>query len=193
MKLTNMNFITMKNKLLGATTNSFMRFFLFAFIFSSILFSCREHYHLESKEGNFSINFPGKPTENKLKLPTADLDSLEINSFSYINPVSSIIYVLSHNRIPNYVTANPDSILQNAKIGPAQNMRTSIVEEKKLNLQGFPGLYFKGLGLDIAMVYHIYIVKDKMYQLAIINNIPREPKEEEIKAFMGSFKLIQIP
>jgi hypothetical protein len=170
-----------------------MKILLFVFIFSTILFSCTEHFYLESKDGNFSVNFPGKPIENKLKLPTADGDYLEINSLSYLSPDSSVIYVLSHNSIPNYVSANPDSILQNAKIGPAQNMRTSIVEEKKLNLQGFPGLYFKGLGLDIAMVYHIYIVKDKMYQLAIINNIPREPEEGEIKAFMGSFKLLQKP
>jgi hypothetical protein len=72
-------------------------------------------------------------------------------------------------------------------------MRTSIVEEKKLDFQGFPGIYFKGLGLDIAMVYYIYIVKDRMYQLAILNKIPREPEEAEIKSFMGSFNLIKKP
>jgi hypothetical protein len=32
-----------------------------------------------------------------------------------------------------------------------------------------------------------------MYQLAILNKIPREPEKKEIEGFMGSFKLIKKP
>jgi hypothetical protein len=171
-----------------------MRLFLFfSMILPFMLFSCGQQYHLKSEEGNFSVNFPGKPAENKLKLPTAEGNELEIVSYTYLSPDSNSVFILSYNEIPDYAAANPDSILQKAKMGPAQNMRTSIVEEKKIEVQGFPGLYFKGLGLDIAMVYYIYIVKDKMYQLAILNSEPREPDNSEINGFMKTFKLLKNP
>ncbi len=158
-----------------------------------LLNSCYADYSLKSEEGNFIVNFPGEPTKKAIRLPIRDGSELDVVTYNYISADSNIVYLLSYNNIPDYASSNPDSILDKAKIGPAQRMRTSIVEEKKLKLQGFPGLYFKGLGLDIAMVYYIYIVKDRMYQLAILNKIPREPEEAEIKSFMGSFKLLKNP
>jgi hypothetical protein len=162
-------------------------------IFVLLLFSCSKPFKISSEEGNFSINFPGEASKKTMNMPAADGSVLNIVSYSYLSPDSNVVYLLSYNNIPNYASANPDSILDKAKIGPAQRMRTTIVEEKKLEIDGFPGLYFKGLGLDIAMVYHIYIVKDRMYQLAILNKIPREPEHKEIKGFMGSFKLLKKP
>lgn len=156
-----------------------------------ILVSCGKSYVLKSEEGNFSVSFPGKPAESKRTVPTAEGEKIDIVSYNYLDEDSTVIYILSYSNIPNSADNNPDSILETAKIGPAQAMRTSIVEEKKLDLNGNPGIYFKGLGLDIAMVYHIYIVKDRMYQLAILNNIPREPEKTEIEQFMGSFKLLK--
>jgi hypothetical protein len=158
-----------------------------------LLFSCSKHHNINSEEGNFSVNFPGEASKKTMSMPAADGSVLNIVSYSYLSPDSNIVYLLSYNNIPNYASSNPDSILDKAKIGPAQRMRTTIVEEKKLEIDGYPGLYFKGLGLDIAMVYHIYIVKDRMYQLAILNKIPREPEKKEIEGFMGSFKLLKIP
>jgi len=158
-----------------------------------LLFSCTKNHKINSEEGNFSVNFPGEPSRKTLKLPSTDGTDLNIVSYSYLSPDSNVVYLLSYNNIPNYANSNPDSILNKAKIGPAQQMRTSIVEEKKLEIDGFPGLYFKGLGLDIAMVYYIYIVKDRMYQIAILNSVPREPEKSEIEAFMGSFKLLKKP
>jgi hypothetical protein len=170
-----------------------MKLLLLLPIFCLLLNSCTNDFSLRSEEGNFIVNFPGEPTKKAMRLPVTDGSELDIVTYNYLSPDSNIVYLLSYNNIPNYASSNPDSILNKAKIGPAQRMRTSIVEEKKLDFQGFPGIYFKGLGLDIAMVYYIYIVKDRMYQLAILNKIPREPEEAEIKSFMGSFKLIKNP
>jgi hypothetical protein len=170
-----------------------MKLLLLLPIFCLLLNSCTNDFSLRSEEGNFIVNFPGKPTKKAMRLPITDGSELDIVTYNYLSPDSNIVYLLSYNNIPNYASSNPDSILNKAKIGPAQRMRTSIVEEKKLDLQGFPGLYFKGLGIDIAMVYYIYIIKDRMYQLAILNKIPREPEEAEIKSFMGSFKLLNKP
>jgi hypothetical protein len=158
-----------------------------------LLSSCKADFSLRSEEGNFIVTFPGEPTKKAIRLPIHEGSEIEIVTYNYLSSDSNIVYLLSFNNIPDYASSNPDSILDKAKIGPAQRMRTTIVEEKKINLKGFPGLYFKGLGLDVAMVYYIYIVKDRMYQLAILNKIPKEPDAAEIKSFMGSFSLLNTP
>jgi len=163
------------------------------FLLLYLLSSCKADFSLRSEEGNFIVNFPAEPIKKAIRLPLTEGSDLEIVTYNYLSPDSNIVYLLSYNDLPDYASSDPDSILDKAKIGPAQRMRTSIVEEKKLDLNGFPGIYFKGLGLDVAMVYYIYIVNDRMYQLAILNKIPREPNNSEIKSFMGSFKLLKNP
>ena len=170
-----------------------MKVLLFIFLIFIGITACNSGHQLKSEEGNFSVNFPGKPTENIHRIPTKDGNELEIFVYAYESHDSTVEFFLSYNNIPNFVSADPDSILQGAKMGPAQVMRTSIMEEKKLEINGYPGLYFKGLGLDVAMIYYIYVVKDRMYQLAILNKEPREPTAAEIKNFMGSFKLLEKP
>jgi len=163
----------------------------FLFFCLGLIASCQSSHELKAEEGNFKVNFPGEPSISQRNLPTGDGDAINVISYNYLTSDSNTIFVLSYNTIPNYASTDPDSILQNAKMGPAQAMRTSIVEEKKLDLNGYPGLYFKGLGLDIAMVYYIYVVKDRMYQMAILNREPREPTAAEVEGFMGTFRLLK--
>ena len=67
--------------------------------------------------------------------------------------------------------------------------KISILE--KLEKDGHPGMRFTLLGVNAASIYDMYLIKDKLYHVCIIDKHPRKPTEAEVEAFMGSFELTE--
>lgn len=64
-----------------------------------------------------------------------------------------------------------------------------ILENKKISLEGYPGLALKAGSADnFFLVYRIYLVENRVYQLGI-SSMLKYPTEKEVESFFGSFKL----
>ena len=163
-----------------------MRSLLIFISFSIILFSCSGSYTVTSDEGNFSVVFPSKPIEGKHPLNTTD-----IYTYSYETEDKTVQYQVAYNYMPGEAEIVPDTLFQDLIMGPAMQLQPMSIQKDDLQIEGHPGARFKLLGVNSATIYDIYLVDRDIYQLAIINHVPRIPTDAEIKAFMGSFKLLK--
>ncbi len=144
-----------------------------------------------SEDGNFSINFFGNtPTETSNTVPT-ELGNLEMVMFMYEKSATEA-YMVAYSDYPSeFVNEKSDAyeLLEEAKNGALGNIGiTATDKEEKIKINGHPGLRFSGNNGQYYVMFDIYLVNNRLYQVAIIRD-GSYPKSEVIDTFMKSFKL----
>lgn len=142
----------------------------------------------KSKEGAFSIDFPGEPEFQKKEIPTEgnplimNMVLIQKNSMGFI--VSWV------NEYPPFMDKETDvkEVLTNASMGSAENTNGAIVESKFIDYKGYTGIEYKvalmgGLGLIKSRTYAI---GNKLYQTMISGSIA-DVLAEENNRFFDSF------
>lgn len=143
-----------------------------------------------SDEGNFKIAFPGEPTFKTEVVPT-ELGDIEMKAFTY-EYGQDAAYMVAYSDYPVEAVEAGDKnlMLQGAKEGVIGNMEASIEEEKDIEIDGNPGVYFKAKSKNFATVYKIFLVRNRLYQIGIIK-AGTYPADSDIKSFLDSFELIR--
>ena len=140
------------------------------------------------EEELFKINFPEFPekTEDTVDRTVEYLVSQKNDS------VRLLLYYRDYNAESIDKYGGAEKFLDNQEkqvIVGQQFTEEDIVENKKIVLEGNPGLSLKaGAAGNFFLVYRIYLVKNRVYQLGI-SSMTKYPTEKEIEEFFGSFQL----
>jgi len=140
------------------------------------------------EEDLFKINFPEFPEKTE---DTADR-TVEYLLSQKNDSVRFLLYYQDYDikSIEKYGGAEKFLNNQEKQVIVGQKFsEKDIIENKKIVLDGYPGLSLKaGAAGNFFLVYRIYLVKNRVYQLGI-SSMTKYPSEKEIEEFFGSFQL----
>lgn len=141
------------------------------------------------EEEDFSINFPTTPIRVE---DTTDRD-VEYS----VQKGDTVNYILYYRDYKEAVIQKMGAkkFLQNQEKQVIEKMgftQEEILENKEVDFYGYPGIALKaGSVKNTFLIYRIYLVGNRLYQLGI-SHTKNFPSEEEIKSFIESFQLKNI-
>ncbi len=145
-----------------------------------------------SKEGDFSINFPGQPKAESTLVDGKNGSKVNMTLYTYDMDDNNAFLVASSDGSSAAIAEDgPRKVLKNEQSGQLSSFGAKAAYmEKESDYGKFPGLMYKiKTSEGFYVVAHTYIVESRMYQLEMISNI--EPTDDQIKSFIGSFKLLK--
>lgn len=140
------------------------------------------------EEDLFKINFP--------EIPEKTEDSTD-NTVEYLlsqknDSVRFLLYYRDYKPESISKFGGAEKFLNNQEKQVIEGQKFSekdIIENKKISLEGYPGLSLKaGAAGNFFLVYRIYLVENRIYQLGI-SSMTKYPTDKEIEDFFGSFQL----
>lgn len=144
-------------------------------------------YH--SKDGRFKIYFQGKPKVASDIVET-EVGDIEMVSILYEKSVTEA-YMVAYSDYPSALieaTSSKD-LLDGAKEGSSTNLGLTKYDlDKDIKIDGYPGVYFKGKVNGIHVEYKIYLVENRLYQVAILRDGSYSSSKNS-KSFFNSFEL----
>ena len=143
-----------------------------------------------SEDGAFKIMFQGEPKQDEQIVPTVAGD-IEMVTFMYEKSITEV-YMVAYSDYPSQMVeeSSVDEILANSKQGSSGNMGiTSFDEEAEIEIDGNKGLFYKGKAGSLHVEYKLYMVSNRLYQLAIIRDGSYSQAERSAE-FFDSFELV---
>ena len=142
-----------------------------------------------SEKGKFKIYFYEEPEISNESVNT-ELGNIEMHTFMHQDGEG--VYMVAFSDYPKALMAlsNPEDLLDGAIKGFTGKMGMKITKQKNNKLDNNTGLYFEAKGGGYYAAVQDYIVKNRLYQIAILRS-DREPTEKEINDFINSFEFVQ--
>ena len=145
----------------------------------------------ENEKGEFRIDFDGhSPSVNSSKVPT-EIGTLDMVQILWEKSLSEA-YAVMYSDYPEELIENsdPNALLQGGKNGAASNLGIlSFDEENDISIDGNPGLEFTGNNGEYYVTWRVYLVDNRLYQVAVMGMNAYVPDENKSK-FLESFELI---
>ncbi len=144
-----------------------------------------------SKEGRFAIAFPAKPETSVAKLKTVGGD-VDVHRFSVNGKSNEISYLVQYNDLPPEVLRDgADKILDTCRDSGVAGIHGKLTNpEVKSSLDGNPGRALEVEGPGFKVVYRIYLVKNRLYQLIVFGD-GSKGLADRAEPFLSSFKLLK--
>jgi len=151
----------------------------------------------KSQDLAFTSLFPKTPKLTVQKIPTA-VGELDMHMVMYapgygdLNAVYSIIRSdYPKDQFEDVTSEYNNSVLDGAVNGAINNVKGTLVYEKKITLNGYPGREIK-IQIDQGYIYmNAYLVENIMYISQVICEIGNDGNKN-IKRFMDSFDIIKV-
>jgi hypothetical protein len=148
-----------------------------------------------SEEGQYSITFPGAPTEQRQSIPIEGMGEIEMVAIMY-EPSQNKVFMVAHADYPEAMVKAAkkadknaiSAIIDNAKQGAVGQMKLTISTEEKIIIQDNVGISFMADNGNIYTEYQIFLVGNRLYQIAILSQGVAVTKAEATP-FFGTFKL----
>ena len=143
-----------------------------------------------SVDGKFKVNFTGNPDVSNESIPT-DVGDIEMYMFMYEKSVTEA-EMIAYSDYPSEMVAmsDPDDMLQGAKEGAVSNLGAVITEEKEIMYNKHKGLEFKANSTQFYVNYKIFLVNNRLYQIAIMRD-GSYASQANVDKFFNSFELIE--
>ena len=152
-----------------------------------------ESEKFQSKEGRYSVAFPGKPERKTVNFPTkAGQVTLVVQM---ANDVKGNVFGVMHGDFPQeYVKeSGPRKIADRVFAGIARQSTDQAKETKEIKMGGQTGwecrVPFNAKGLDGTTHNRVFVIGNRVYLVMVMAFNKRAPSQEEIDAFMKSFKI----
>jgi hypothetical protein len=144
----------------------------------------------ESKEGRFTVEFPGVPRQRSNTRPTARFGTLEQHMFLLEVPNVGV-FTVSYMDYPRGAMDKykPDQLLDDARDNALKIAKGKLLSETKVTMNGFPGrvIVFDGAN-NLVFTAHYYVAKERVY--TALAYVPKASGDSaEVKRFLASFKL----
>ena len=144
--------------------------------------------YFSSEDGNFKVNFSGKPTETSEVIKT-EAGNIELHMFMYEKSATEIEMIAYSDYPTSIIKANtPNDLLNSAKNGAVNNLNAKITEEYKTIFDRNPCIDFKADNKQFYVIYKIFLKNNRLYQIAIMRD-GSYPSKKSIKKFVETFKL----
>jgi len=144
-----------------------------------------------SKDGRFKISFAVEPKTQSQMIDT-EAGKIEMFTFMYEKSATEA-YMVAYADYPSELIkkSKTKDLIAGAKNGVLKNLNSKVTEEKAIKLGNYEGLQFKAKGVEneFYLAYKMYLVKNRLYQIAILRD-GGSPTEESIKSFLNSFELV---
>jgi flagellar basal body-associated protein FliL len=146
-----------------------------------------------SSAGKFSVDYPGTPKEVKQSQPTA-VGKIDIYFYQLEANNKAMLYQAGYNDYPADVVegADPADLLNGALQGGAGAVGGTVLSQKDITLNGFPGKEARISAVSGALkgefTIRIYLVDNRLYQLMAGGSVGKID-EGGINRFLNSFKL----
>jgi hypothetical protein len=146
-----------------------------------------------SKDGRFTVEFPGAPNEAAPQQVQTAVGPLETHLFTLELP-NVAFYAIAYVDYPKDKVGDKsiDSMLESAKDGAVAKVQGTLVDEQKKDFNGNKGLELKIEAKDLMLFGRLMFVQNRLYQILVV--VPK-PKSGEVPAdvthFENSFTLIQ--
>jgi hypothetical protein len=142
-----------------------------------------------AEKGYFKLKFPGEPTRSS---DIVETEAGDITMVTYMYEESSTrVYILAYSDYPADLVeaSNPDDLLEGGREGAMESLQLGGVETlTNITLQGFPGQEFTGNNGNFFVRYNIYMVNNRLYQLACLAE-GGYSNEKTFSKFVKSFKV----
>ncbi len=167
-------------------------FILFMLILVVLPFSmnAQKGYELVSKKGQFTVTFPGKPNYSSEDVGTA-VGDLIIHTFLYEESANAA-YMVAYIDYPEDIIEDSDNdILLDAAFESALKSWGINPEKAKKETtwhSGYKGVFAKESYDGTYTAYEVFLVGNRLYQLAILHYGKAIPKKS-LSTFYDSFTL----
>ena len=145
-----------------------------------------EPYH--SKEGRFSVLFPGEP-ERKLQQVDTPAETLEFVMYSAGSKKTGFIVAYVDYSQEMMKNADIKKMLDGARDGAVRNINGRLEKEKVLDFHGKPGRELEIMAPKKAIIKaRLILIGNRLYQMMAISQSNRI-LEEKTPEFFDSFKV----
>jgi hypothetical protein len=141
-------------------------------------------------DGKFMIQFPAEPKVSDQKVPTAAGD-IEMHMFVYEKSATEAYQVIYSDYPSEIIKAtNIDTLLKNSKNGCVNELKAKITEEKKIDMNGNPGVWFRANSDQFYVTYKLFLVGNRLYQIGMLRD-GSHVTDDAVKGFMDTFELVK--
>lgn len=143
-----------------------------------------------SREGNFSINFPGEPEMSSSIL--GESGDLTLTMYSYsLNDTDALAVSYTSDDV-SVVAKDARGSLKAEQGGVLEAFGvTAPEEEKEMDYEGkYPGLRYRVSGNGNYVVAQTYLVGARLYQIVMFKS-GSYPTDKEVKDFTDSFRFLK--
>jgi hypothetical protein len=141
-----------------------------------------------SKEGRFTISMPGTPGSSKQGTATA-IGNIDLYMFTL--GTSNNQYAIGYADFPENLVAggSTDAMLEGAKTGAATNVGGTILAERKVWINNWPGREVSiGLKDGKTIKARYYLVKNRLYEIMVGFDKGKEVPADTTR-YMDSFRI----
>lgn len=148
-----------------------------------------------SRAGGFAVAFPNG-------YPNPRVDSSEVSTqigsltmYTFLTEQASSACMVAYSDYPEeaFEGANMKALLDSARNGALNNVRGKLIRQKKISINGNPGLsvYFRGKSgaTTIYGRFDYYIVTPRLYQIGFMALSQKEVDARNVKTYFSSFRL----
>lgn len=143
-----------------------------------------------STDEGFEISFPRDYVGSSESVDT-DLGKLDMHMLS--SEISSeYVFMCTYTDYPVSMTDETvkESVLSGAKDGALHSIPDlRLISENKVDISGHPGYKFHAKNDDFDVHYTLYLINNKLVQLAVFSQ-GKDAVQSEVDDFFNSFKLI---
>ncbi|WP_299116961.1 hypothetical protein [uncultured Winogradskyella sp.] len=152
----------------------------------------------KSEDLAFIANFPSEPERSQQKINTA-LGDLDMHMVMYsptvladYNAVYSVIRSdYPEEQFKDVDSDYTDSILDGAVEGAVSNVKGTLLYDKRIVLNGYPGREIK-IEISVGYIYvNAYLVDNVMFITQVVCLIDND-NNESIKRFLNSFDILKV-
>jgi hypothetical protein len=144
-----------------------------------------------SPEGRFSVGMPKKPADD-----VKDVDSVvgKLQLHSFTSSSAAAFFMVSYGDYPiEPAVDRREKVLDGVRDGVISGLDgSSLLSETKTTIDGHPGREFLAKqtvdGDELIYAWHIYLVGQRLYQVAAVAKKP-DSTAPEITKFFNSFRL----
>ena len=150
------------------------------------LFAWKE---FKSTKGQFSLQVPGTPKEQK---ETVKTQAGDIDLHLFLLEQKEIAYMVGYSDYPEPLIkqAEPEAILDGARNGAVSNVNGKLLSERAVSLEGHKGREIKVKTEKGVIKARIFLVEARLYQLMTVT-AKEKTFAENTKRFFDSFKLLK--
>jgi len=146
-----------------------------------------------SEDGHFSINFPGATTHSAETMDTEiGPTTLDVTTYESEDGMEAYMVCFNDYHDASILMADPQVLMNGGRDGALSQLEIPYTDEQhRLTYGEYEGLYFTANNGNFYVDYEIYLVGQRMYQIAILK-AGEYPSDADRDAFFESFKLNNV-
>lgn len=171
--------------------NFFRSTILLLFAFSFLTITAQNSHVYISPDKAFSIRFPAEPEVNSESVPT-DIGDIQMYTVMYEESINKA-YMVAYSDYPADLidASDPMDLLYGAQSGGLSSLGiTEPDEQEEITFDGYPGLFFEASHDGVDVVYKVLLVKNRLYQVAVLTTGDAVITDSDLTEFIDSFNLL---